>query len=1255
MHAAAAVSLLSRATKLTLPRSAQLAAHLHSNLGPFLTLLANATAVDDGMALRQSLLATARTLLFSPDNLRRGLARESYRMSDATSTRLSTGLHNNSEDDAARVDAELFAHLARVAGDDTRTELYACDALPDLFHEYNAAMLAHADALFPMPASASSTSAASASGAQRSAQELYATNKRRALAAAWVDELVQFTTERSTTTSAAAAAAAALSLARSLDIVDQLSLYSPDPNTGWRSTLTMIARTYARHATETTPALTDAALDVLSATARMSPEALEPHLSAVLGALARAERTSPAISTFVRTLAAHHARMLTLPAFFDAIASALSTEQPAAVSSDSTLLSATTWREAALGRLVREMLPDSAGAMWRALSARLVQAQPPARDGVVASPSRSSPKRRKLEQQSSSSTSESPARALAALLASVTWSLPTPLPVESMRELIMQLVDATRAEALYLRYAIIERLVIDGHEVAKDCLLDMSACERLVSATERDEAPLALLASLSLVQHVSLDPTDATRLLDAALRPLSDKASTTWSGRLFALDKSDELPAAIWSLLAQRWLPTVVHLASRAQVNLLARVIVSSLDDSDVNAPATARLLARADFYELAPLRPRLQEALVKACTLPGLADPAASVASKKLKADRKDVLRASRLIAKTSSILPRQYLERQARKQIRDSALALDVWLTRNDANAPAADVQVELRRAYLRLHSRQHFESAHLDAIMLLVSRLSEDDMPLIKVTLRLYRAVVASLCSSLAHDATGFLAERLDDRRSALRKGRVAQAVLFTTLDVLADRLGPQLKYVHAAAGPPPGLLTSACRRDGLFKDKLAGLPLDTSLDKLADEPFIAVQTLSAALKLSRLGLLTSAKLDTACRQLAAHVAGAPTKGNEENAAAVLALFAERLAVDASMQSAEEYLALHLMLQARQPGPCFPPAVTVDDADCLCAGSRFDESLESALEHTTPELLAPLLQTLSGSISQTTGQTQADLLALSSSMTRLAREGACIDACPCSHSHSRNGNAADCARVCAPHMSAMLRLLAALDLSHADDVAVASYLESTCADKAYLLSRTDFASAVTLCVRLVKRSRRVFTRVVATVDHLIQAHKDYAAQVFAHLVQLLVALLSCLRVRRVRKDESDELGAAEAQLLSRLLISLTTKTLLHKRRRRRDDDDDAAAKATSKIVSLIGPLSKHAPFLLVSYLHLAVDSSAPIPAATRAELQPGLREVLGAMGKHEKEALMKGLLRDGDEPEREILRSLWKSWERERYKGS
>lgn len=213
-------------------------------------------------------------------------------------------------------------------------------------------------------------------------------------------------------------------------------------------------------------------------------------------------------------------------------------------------------------------------------------------------------------------------------------------------------------------------------------------------------------------------------------------------------------------------------------------------------------------------------------------------------------------------------------------------------------------------------------------------------------------------------------------------------------------------------------------------------------------------------------------------------------------------------------------------------------------------------------------------------------------------------------------------------------------------------------------------------------------VFLTLATSVGHIVRHRKDHLVTLFPSLISVLSAFLSTLRRagagtlgsvlegedetasvvvghRAEREAKAtfpawiweggrDAIGRNEARAVGRLLGSLTAKTTTTTASKRKSAISTGQAVDASANTSLAAPLSKHAPFLLLDYLRACVHPTCPIPSALRAELQGGWSEILDAMGKWEREALMKGLLSEDEEAERGVLRNLWKSWEKERYKG-
>ncbi|SCV70426.1 BQ2448_1820 [Microbotryum intermedium] len=263
------------------------------------------------------------------------------------------------------------------------------------------------------------------------------------------------------------------------------------------------------------------------------------------------------------------------------------------------------------------------------------------------------------------------------------------------------------------------------------------------------------------------------------------------------------------------------------------------------------------------------------------------------------------------------------------------------------------------------------------------------------------------------------------------------------------------------------------------------------------------------------------------------------------------------------------------------------------------------------------------------------------------------------------------------------------------------MAKFIEGLCGERPMLLTRLNVAAIFGIVRRLLNPSTieptaktavpssitsELFLALVSTVSHLVRHRKDHITPLFHQLVGVLGAMLTSLRRSgygtTTGSDELDPLvntehatlgkraerttaatfpfwvwyggsqtiGREHAKAIGRLLISLSTKTTTLTT----SSSSTTMTTKSKSTASLVAPLSKHAPFLILIYLRASVHSTSPIPLALRNELQGGWYEVMDAMGKWEREALMKGFLKDEDEAERAVLRRMWKAYEKERYRG-
>ncbi|GAA5858645.1 hypothetical protein JCM1840_006498 [Sporobolomyces johnsonii] len=390
-------------------------------------------------------------------------------------------------------------------------------------------------------------------------------------------------------------------------------------------------------------------------------------------------------------------------------------------------------------------------------------------------------------------------------------------------------------------------------------------------------------------------------------------------------------------------------------------------------------------------------------------------------------------------------------------------------------------------------------------------------------------------------------------------------------------------------------------------------------------------------------------------------------------------------------ETLIACHLLFR-RSFGPSASAAL---DSNLVRASSTSSlREYTVALEGVSSAVAAAVGTSLT-SLDKTLGELQASL----SVALALLRDG------PDGSSRISSASLSELLR----HLSLMVERVAAKE--EQDEAAAKAYLlaatfiEGVCGDRPMLLSRLNVSTVLSLVSRILQPSpvtaptaspatpstaSLLFRTLASTVGHVVRHRKDHIVPLFPQLVSTLSAFLSILRRAGFGStgsaasiEEADTgialgqraerearatfpawawqggaaaVGKPEAAAVGRLLGSLTAKTTttLNKRKHGSRTTTTAHDDGPSTTTSLAAPLSKHAPFLLLSYLRACVHPTCPVPSSLRAELQGGWFEVMDAMGKWEREALMKGFLGEDEESERGILRALWKSWEKERYRG-
>jgi hypothetical protein len=213
---------------------------------------------------------------------------------------------------------------------------------------------------------------------------------------------------------------------------------------------------------------------------------------------------------------------------------------------------------------------------------------------------------------------------------------------------------------------------------------------------------------------------------------------------------------------------------------------------------------------------------------------------------------------------------------------------------------------------------------------------------------------------------------------------------------------------------------------------------------------------------------------------------------------------------------------------------------------------------------------------------------------------------------------------------------------------------------------LRPSDIMSTWTIVSKLLSGSEKhdsgtstdIFRVTVGIVSALIRHRRDLVLPGLPHLsmiLQRLVAMVRAIRpglgakqARTVANsfpfwvNVREPLGVPEAKVLSRLLVSLTTKTTVRL---------VGSALENQKMESLARPFGKHASYVLVAYAQAMNDPLCVVLAATRKELYPGLFALCDILGDHDREAMMLSALDGGGKA---TMKMLWNDYKKQKYAG-
>ncbi|GAA5860983.1 hypothetical protein JCM3774_003214 [Rhodotorula dairenensis] len=831
-------------------------------------------------------------------------------------------------------------------------------------------------------------------------------------------------------------------------------------------------------------------------------------------------------------------------------------------------------------------------------------------------------------------------------------------------------------------------------------------------------AARVLLQHAELLEVDPAAKADAQATIEAVFGRIANVLSgVTWNGMLRGMAAS-AVGLALYESVSRRWLQLVDRLATQGQLADFSRLIlenISALSTASYTAgTVTAAILRRSDFWELAHLRTVFLSTVRTAATVPSLATASgvmhalgqAGVAASKVPT-RDEIQGALAVLAAVAAGVPREYLDSVTRTALADSALGLDLWISsprgRVDEDLLSSS-QVALREFVSSLDSAS-LVTADIASRLVETSSVSAQE-----ATIRLCRthlfepAVVASRNDPSAGDLVDILrrfgnpglsklAKRFVKQPAQFALGTQEQAVL-SLFGLLSDLGELSVPTGTPAAALVDDLLDGAVSQlDKLTKEVSAALRQNPTVLFSLEDAFLAILGIWRAQSRLRSEASGTNLCTWAAEVMLAALVRLQSFHSEETAPAIARVLLELLLLRAETVSRAATANLSGAASAFEPVLAyylaFQSALPRDN------WFQLDEVLLVAVAKTTASEYEGALQTveslLSSLVTSELATTEAARLLdqLLSTMSILLMSG------PEGSGRAATNCLADVVRSLAALVTRYEVSADALSLL----LHIATFLETICGERPLLLSRlntSSILSLVALCMRPTTKpasasdstslpeAGEIYCSFVAAVGHIVRHRKDHLVTLFPSLMAVISGFLSILRrsglgtlgnlttlddvdaaIHVGQRAEREAKGSfpawvwagglhaisrPEAKALGRLLGSLGSKTTSTGGSRRKHVSADEVGSTTS----LVAPLSKHAPFLLLNYLRACVHSTCPIPSVLRSELQGGWFEVMDAMGKWEREALMKGLLGDDEEAERGILRAMCNAWEKERYRG-
>lgn len=161
-----------------------------------------------------------------------------------------------------------------------------------------------------------------------------------------------------------------------------------------------------------------------------------------------------------------------------------------------------------------------------------------------------------------------------------------------------------------------------------------------------------------------------------------------------------------------------------------------------------------------------------------------------------------------------------------------------------------------------------------------------------------------------------------------------------------------------------------------------------------------------------------------------------------------------------------------------------------------------------------------------------------------------------------------------------------------------------------------------------------KKLFHLTTKNLMECIRLRRDYVAQYLPQLTMLLKQLMEGFHA-------SSHFGIDQARQYSRLLNAITQKSTM----------TSTNGLPESKLKTLAKPFSTHATHVIVTFVR---NRTMPtfVKGEIREELTRGMYTLCDILGPWQKNVMMDMLK---DEGERIVMRTLWRGWESQRYKGA